>query len=814
MPTQTACPSPELLDDLMANRLSAERASAVREHVAGCAACLQRLATPSAPAAYPFLAPPDEPGDLGRLGAYRVVGVLGEGGMAVVFDALDPHLRRPVALKVLRPDLSNTTMRERFLREARALAGLPSDHVVHLYQVGEENDVVYMAMERLRGETLEDRLQRDRTLPVAEALTIAREAAEGLQVVHERGLVHRDVKPANIWLEEVQGSTARRVKLLDFGIARGTNHDTNLTLTGHVVGTPTYMAPEQAAGQPVDGRADLYGLGCVLYRMITGRTPFDTAGPGTLAVLHAVIKGNAPEVRQSAPFLSAPVAELIQRLLATRPEGRPASARVVVEELRRLAEHTHRHLADTLLQATPAGTRRRLPRQAGLVGICLGSVAIFAALVVGAIMAYHKLYPDPDATGNNAAEPDKTGQGVGSEKPPLKVGFLFSLTGPVSIHEQPMLYAAHLAVDEINQAGGVLGRKVEPIDADGASSATEFARQANRLLEVEGAEAIFGCWTSASRKRVAQVCARHHRLLFYPCSYEGLEDSPYVVYLGGTPNQTVLPLVRYAMKDLKKRRFFHVGTQAVYSRALQEIVEHEVKQQGGAIVGKDFLPLGDTTRMKDVVAAITARDTDFILNSMDGSGNLAFRDALRQAGIRPEDVPTAWLTISEPELSLFRADEIVGDYSAASYFESLDRPSNRAFIERLRKRYLQTKRVNDPMETIYAGVYLWKKAVEKAGRLDARSVREALRGLSVDAPEGPVKIDPGNLHAWRAARVGKVVVSSSDSPVKLLQFAVVSSSDGPVPPVVFPPWQSREKWEAFLEKLYVGWGNAWEVQWP
>jgi urea transport system substrate-binding protein len=824
MPTQTACPSPELIDDLMANRLSAEQASEVRQHVVGCSACKQRLASPSVPA-YPFLAAPEEPGDLGRLGNYRITGVLGEGGMAVVFDALDPHLRRQVALKVLRPDRTDATMRERFLREARALASLPSDHVVHLYQVGEEEGLPFFAMEKLRGESLESRLQHDRTLPVAESLAIAREAAEGLEAVHDRGLVHRDIKPANIWLEEGTDRSSRRVKLLDFGIARDESGDPGLTLHGHTVGTPSYMAPEQAAGLSVDARADLYGLGCVLYRMITGRAPFDGTGPDTIALLQAVIKGNAPDVARHAPYLSPSVAGLIQRLLSRRPADRPASAHVVVAELRRLEEEerTSPAATRTLITSTP----RRLPRRAGLVGIWLGSFAICAALVVGAVMAYHKIWPSGESN-EEETEKDRPAVAGPSRKPsldsgpvrdraPIKVGFLFSLTGPVSIHEQPMLYAAHLAVDEINQKGGVLGRQILPIDADGESDPNKFAEKATRLLEYEGAEVIFGCWTSASRKLVARECARNDRLLFYPCSYEGLEASQYVVYLGGTPNQTVLPLVRYALKTLKKRRFFHVGSEAVYSRVLQEIIKHEVEKAESKIVGTAFVPLGDTTQMKTIVAAITdkTRNTDFIINSMDGSGNIAFCDALRQAKVRPGDIPTAWLTIGEAELSRFRADDLVGDYSAGCYFESLDLPSNRAFIERLRKRYLQTKRVNDPMETVYAGVYLWKKAVEKAGRLDAAAVREALRGLSVEAPEGPIRIDPDNLHAWRTARVGRVVLADPDG-LKgrgpALHFDVVSSSEGPLKPVVFPPWRTRQQWDAFLKKLYTGWGNAWEVQ--
>ncbi len=271
-----------------------------------------------------------------------------------------------------------------------------------------------------------------------------------------------------------------------------------------------------------------------------------------------------------------------------------------------------------------------------------------------------------------------------------------------------------------------------------------------------------------------------------------------------------MPLVRYAYAELHRRRFFLVGSEAVYSRALGVILEHEIKKLGGAVVGKRYLPVGDTTGVPAIVTEIKAaaeadKERDlFVINSLDGSSNVNFCNALRKGGVRPGSVPTAWLNISEPELSLFRAGDIVGDYSAAGYFESLDLASNRAFLQRLRKRSIPGRRVNDPMESTYAGLHLWKKAVEKAGRLDPKAVREALRGLSVEAPEGPFRLSPDNLHALRTARVGRVVGGSP------LTFEVVSQSPGPVKPVPFPEWRTRAEWDRFLRQLYVGWGDAWE----
>jgi serine/threonine protein kinase/predicted ATPase len=289
-------------------------------------------ASDSAPASLSFLSPALEPGELGRLAHYRVLKVLGQGGMGVVLLAEDTQLQRPVALKVIRPEISRTPLhRERFLREARAMAQVRSDHVVTVYQVGQAGDVCYLAMELLQGEPLDYWLARVATPPLDEVLRIGREIALALTAAHARGLVHRDVKPANVWLE----APARRVKLLDFGLARPQVGDASITNPGMVVGTPMYMAPEQARGEPLDGRADLFSLGCLLYQMVAGRPPF--RGPTSLAVLSAVVTQTPPPASQFNPALPTALTDLLSRLLAKRPIDRPVSAEAVGEELQAVA---------------------------------------------------------------------------------------------------------------------------------------------------------------------------------------------------------------------------------------------------------------------------------------------------------------------------------------------------------------------------------------------------------------------------------------------------------------------------------------------
>jgi serine/threonine protein kinase/class 3 adenylate cyclase len=277
---------------------------------------------------YDFLAPPQGPDELGRLGPYRVLKVLGAGGMGIVFQAEDPQLQRLLALKVMKPGLAvHADSRQRFLREARAAAAIEHDHIVSIYHVGEDRGVPFLAMPLLRGESLEDRLRRCGKPALAETLRIGRETAEALAAAHQHGLIHRDIKPSNLWLEGERG----RVKVVDFGLARAAGSDTPLTQVGVVVGTPQYMAPEQAAGTGVDFRCDLFSLGCILYRLCTDQLPF--RGSDTLSILSALALEQPRPPRQFDPTLPPALSDLVLRLLAKNAADRPPSAQVVAEAL-------------------------------------------------------------------------------------------------------------------------------------------------------------------------------------------------------------------------------------------------------------------------------------------------------------------------------------------------------------------------------------------------------------------------------------------------------------------------------------------------
>jgi urea transport system substrate-binding protein len=735
--------------------------------------------------------PPDAPGELGTLAHYRVLRQLGAGGMGAVFLAQDPHLDRQVALKVMRPEMaSDTHARERFLREARAVAAVKNDHVITIYQVGQHDDVPFLAMELLQGRTLEEQLEQTPSLPLPEVLRIARETAVGLVAAHQQGLMHRDIKPANIWLESPSG----RVKILDFGLARLTRDKTHLTETGVIMGTPDFMSPEQAGGGKVDFRSDLFSLGVVLYYLATGTLPFE--GETVMAVLTALAVAAPKPVRQVNPDVPQSLANLVTWLLQKDPAQRPASADEVVQAIAAIEAETRAtaetgQLCGATLQLQHRSTARRLP-----AGRLLGQIAaalVLLAAIGGAVWLVAKgLRSAPESS---PAPPVAALAG-----PPIRIGVLHSRTGTMAISEKPVIDALQLAVEEINRQGGVLGRPVEAIVADGQSDEIVFAREAEQLITHHKVCTIFGCWTSASRKAVRPVIEQHDHLLYYPVQYEGLEQSPNIVYGGPVPNQQIVPALKWLAGFENKKRWFLVGSDYVFPQAANAVIRDQVKSIGSEIVGEEYILLG-SGEVGAVVKKIREAKPDLIINTINGDTNLAFFRALRRAGITSKLVPTLSFSVSEQELSGLAPGQIEGDYAAWGYFESIALPQNQAFLQRFRARYGADRMVSDPMQAAYMGVFLWAQAVRAAGSDDVRKIRQNFRGQRLESARGPVEIDPTNQHTHQVARVGRI---NKDG-----RFEEVYVSPKPVDPEPFPPTRSRSAWEEFLADLYRRWNGHW-----
>lgn len=382
---------------------------------------------------------------------------------------------------------------------------------------------------------------------------------------------------------------------------------------------------------------------------------------------------------------------------------------------------------------------------------------------------------------------------------PIKVGVLHSLTGTMAISETSVRDATLLAIGEINAAGGVLGRQIQPVVVDGRSDWPTFAREAERLITAEQAAVVFGCWTSASRKTVKPVFERLGGLLFYPVQYEGLEQSPNIIYTGAAPNQQIIPAVKWSFDHLGKR-FFLVGSDYVFPRTANAIIRAQVTALGGEIAGEEYLRLGDTDT-KEIIRKIVQSRPTVILNTINGDSNVAFFDALSKAGISSDKIPTVSFSIAENELRHMNTPVIAGNYAAWNYFQSVDSPENRRFVEAFQARFGRDRVTDDPMEAAYFGVHLWARAVTAAGTTEVSAVRKALQNQSLAAPGGIVSIDPDTLHAWKTVRVGRIRPDG--------QFDIVWSSTNPIQPQPYPALRSRAEWDFFLQQLQDGWGGAW-----
>jgi urea transport system substrate-binding protein len=384
---------------------------------------------------------------------------------------------------------------------------------------------------------------------------------------------------------------------------------------------------------------------------------------------------------------------------------------------------------------------------------------------------------------------------------PIKVGVLHSRTGTMAVSELPILDATMLAIEELNRSGGVLGRRVQAVTADGKSDPDVFDDEAERLILREKVAVIFGCQTSASRKAVRGVVEREDGLLFFPASHEGLEESPRVVYVGAVANQKFLPSVDYVSEVLGKKKIFFVGSDLISPRIGLDLVKARLKARGSGaeIVGEAFFPLG-STNVAGAVEQIEVLKPDSIVNTVHGGSNHVFFRELRARGLRPTELPTMSVSMTEHEMR--GIPEMAGDYLAASYFQSIDREENRVFLRKLRERYGADRVATDNMVHAYTAVHLWSLAVAKAGTPDAAAVAKAVRGVEHAGPGARVRVDAENQHTWRPWRIGQV---QPDGSVK-----VVAESPGNVRPEPFPDTRPKREWEQLLSEYYTGWGNRWQ----
>jgi urea transport system substrate-binding protein len=394
--------------------------------------------------------------------------------------------------------------------------------------------------------------------------------------------------------------------------------------------------------------------------------------------------------------------------------------------------------------------------------------------------------PAPTPAADNSATKADTG--------PIKVGILHSLSGTMAISETSLKDVALMTIEEINEKGGVLGRKLEPVVVDPASNWPLFAEKARDLIQNQKVAVTFGCWTSVSRKSVLPVYEELNGLLFYPVQYEGEESSFNVFYTGAAPNQQAIPAVEYLMsaKGGGAKRWVLLGTDYVYPQTTNKILQYFLKAKG--VEEKDIMvrytPFGHSdyqTIVADIKKFAQGKRTA-VVSTINGDSNVPFYKELGNQGLKAEDIPVVAFSVGEEELRGIDTKPLVGHLAAWNYFMSIDNPANKEFVAKW-KAYVKKhnlpegdKRVtNDPMEATYIGIKMWAQAVEQARSTDVDAVRQAVGFQVVRAPSGfDIKMDAKNHHLHKPVFIGEIQADG--------QFKVVWKTEGPIQAAAWSPF--------------------------
>jgi urea transport system substrate-binding protein len=398
---------------------------------------------------------------------------------------------------------------------------------------------------------------------------------------------------------------------------------------------------------------------------------------------------------------------------------------------------------------------------------------------------------------------------AGAADPPIKVGILHSLSGTMAISETSLKDVALMTIEELNEKGGVLGRKIEPVVVDPASNWPLFAEKARELIQKEKVAVVFGCWTSVSRKSVLPVFEELNGLLFYPVQYEGEESSYNVFYTGAAPNQQAIPAVEYLMGDQGggAKRFVLLGTDYVYPRTTNKILRYFLnsKKVAEADIMEQYTPFGHSdyqTIVADIKKFATGKRTA-VISTINGDSNVPFYKELANQGMKAEDIPVVAFSVGEEELRGIDTKPLVGHLAAWNYFMSIDTPENKQFIAKW-KAYVKKhnlpggdKRVtNDPMEATYIGIKMWAQAVAQAGTTEIGAVRQAIGYQKVKAPSGfEIQMDAENHHLHKPVLIGEVQENG--------QFQVVWKTPGPI---------KAQAWSPFIPdsaKKVANWTYPW-----
>jgi urea transport system substrate-binding protein len=393
--------------------------------------------------------------------------------------------------------------------------------------------------------------------------------------------------------------------------------------------------------------------------------------------------------------------------------------------------------------------------------------------------------------------------GIANAADTIKIGVLHSLSGTMAISETTLKDTMLMLVDDLNNSGGLLGKKVEAVVVDPASNWPLFAEKARELIEKDQVSAVFGCWTSVSRKSVLPVFEELNGLLFYPVQYEGEESSRNVFYTGAAPNQQAIPAVDYLMSEDggAAKRFVLLGTDYVYPRTTNKILRSYLKSKGiaDADIMENYTPFGHSdwqTIVGQVKKFSSEGKKTAVVSTINGDANVPFYKELGNQGIKAEDIPVIAFSVGEEELAGLDTKPLVGHLAAWNYFMSVDTPENTAFIKKWQTFIKSNKRVtNDPMEAHYIGFKMWVQAVRQAGTTDIDAVRQAMYGQKVKNLTGGIAVMNTNHHLSKPVLIGEIQEDG--------QFEIVSQTDDVV---------IGDAWSDFLPesaKLTANWTFPW-----
>lgn len=362
----------------------------------------------------------------------------------------------------------------------------------------------------------------------------------------------------------------------------------------------------------------------------------------------------------------------------------------------------------------------------------------------------------------------------------VKIGVLHSLSGTMAISEASLKDAVELAVEEINAAGGVLGKMIEIVAVDPASDWDLFAEKAEELILQEQVAVTFGCWTSVSRKSVLPKYEDNNALLFYPVQYEGEEQSLNVFYTAATPNQQLIPAAQYMMGEDggECKKFYLLGTDYVFPRTANKVLKAFLKSEGVADenIIEEYTPFHhqDYQTIVGNIKDFAASGDACVLSTINGDSNVPFYKEFANQGLSSTDCPIMAFSVAEDELRAMDVPPLVGHLAAWNYFQSIDTPENLQFVNAFKAKFGADRVTDDPIEAAYFGVYVWAAAAEKAGSFEVDSVREAVYGLEFDSPGGKKRMHTDNQHTLKPVYIGEILQDG--------QFRIVYESDGLVSP--------------------------------